>query len=156
MRVSVRTSRRRIPATAGRRVLVSIFAIAALLLCLFSMHAIESTASANSPALAQAGQDAQASQDVQATAQAPESGVSVAISSSPIEACGAVCGMNCVLAGVVCGLSVLTAIAGLLLMRGPAAVQFSSLQIIRVLRIAAQHIVIPVAPSLNVLSINRT
>ncbi|MET4781139.1 hypothetical protein [Glaciihabitans sp. UYNi722] len=145
--------------TLVRRALTAVLAIAALLLGLVAMHAMHAAPAAAETGMtnthvhenATAGTDDGVSEAV-----AMHAPVATAITSTSAQRCGGMCEMNCLLMGMVCAVSILAAVIGLLLIRRPSPPRFSVAKLVRILRVAAEHITVPTPPSLDVLSISRT
>jgi hypothetical protein len=64
--------------------------------------------------------------------------------------------MTCLLVGMVCALSLLFALIGLVLSTRPPLLLSSIRKVVRTVRIAASKFVLPTTPSLTALSISRT
>ena len=153
--------------TILRRALVAVVTVAALILGLIAMHSMSVTSSAigsqtaesqphahhnDSPVIAHSAETVSlVSENV--TPASAGTGTGTAILSP---SCDGVCEMRCLLVSLVCALSILAAIVGLLLVKRPALPKFSIAAMVRITRVAAQHITLLQAPSLHILSISRT
>jgi hypothetical protein len=150
-----------------RRLLLASFTIAAILLSLVGMHALSAGADAQSrqathsqmpSALHEGTQTTPSSTDSAPPASAfallvPIGMVSAGVISA--QGCAGMCAMNCLLLGMVCVLSFLVALIGLLVGRLPSPLLLSIRKVTRIPRIAISKFVLPTTPSLNALSISR-
>lgn len=151
-----------------RRLLLASFTIAAILLGLVGMHALSAGAAtqrsqathSQMPSGRHAGtQMTSGSADSAPPAIASALLVSVGVVSAGVvsaQGCAGMCAMNCLLLGMVCALSFLVALIGLLLGKLPSPLLSSIRKVTRIPRIAISKFVLPTTPSLNALSISRT
>ena len=153
--------------TSLRRLLLASLTIAAILLGLIGMHALSAGADAQSshsshPELASGlgspmqmmpGSDDRAPLAI-ASALILSVGV-VPAGVMPAGGCTGMCAMNCLLLGMVCALSVLVALIGLLLGKLPCRLLSGIRTVTRVPRIVSSKFVLPTTASLNMLSISR-
>ncbi len=155
--------------TILRRALVAVVTVAALILGLIAMHSMSVTSSAigsqtaesqphahhnDSPVIAHSAETVSlVSENVTPASAGTGTGTGTAILAP---SCDGVCEMRCLLVSLVCALSILAAIVGLLLVKRPALPKFSIAAMVRITRVAAQHITLLQAPSLHILSISRT
>ena len=159
----------RIFATASlRRLLLASLTIAAILLGLIGMHALSAGADAqgshashselasglDGPMQMMAGSDDSAPLAV-ASALILSVGV-VPVGVAPPGGCTGMCAMNCLLLGMVCALSLLVALTGLLSGKLPSRLFSGIRTVTRVPRIVSSQFVLPTTASLNMLSISRT
>lgn len=154
----------RIFATASlRRLLLASLTIAAILLGLIGMHALSAgadtqTSHASHSELA-SGPDSPMQMMAGSDDSAPLAVASALILSAgvlPAGGCTGVCAMNCLLLGMVCALSVLVALTGLLSGKLPCRLLSGIRTVTRVPRIVSSQFVLPTTASLNMLSISRT
>ncbi len=151
--------------TILRRALVTVVTVAALILGLIAMHSMSVTSSAIGSQTAESQPHAH-HHDSPGIAHSTETVSLVSGNATPASAgtgtailapsCDGVCEMRCLLVSLVCALSILAAIVWLLLVKRPALPKFSIAAMVRVARVAAQHITLLRAPSLHILSISRT
>ena len=151
-----------------RRLLLASLTIAAILLGLIGMHALSAGADTQSghaahselasvqgsPMQMMPGSDESAPLAIASTLILSVGVVPVGV--APAGGCTGTCAMNCLLLGMVCALSFLVALTGLLLGKLPFRLSFGIRTVTRVARIASSKFVIPSTPSLNALSISRT
>ena len=174
----------RIFATASlRRLLLAALTIAAILLGLIGMHALSAGADAQSShsshselasGLGSPMQTMPGSDDSAPLAIASALVVSVrmgsvgmssvgmssvgmgSVGAVPAGGCTGMCAMNCLLLGMVCALSLLVALIGLLLSALPSRLLRGIRTLTRVPRLVSSKFVLPTTASLNMLSISRT
>jgi hypothetical protein len=72
------------------------------------------------------------------------------------QGCTGLCEMNCLLLGMVCGLSLLFALIGLVVSKLPLPLLSGVRRVMRILSIGTSVFVLPSTPSLHTLSISRT
>ena len=151
-----------------RRLLLASLTIAAILLGLIGMHALSAGADTRashashselasglgSPMQMMAGSDDSTPLAV-ASALILSAGV-VPVGVVPAGGCTGMCAMNCLLLGMVCALSLLVALTGLLSGKLPYRLLSSIRKVRRIPRIDISKFVLPITPSLNALSISRT
>ena len=149
--------------TSLRRLLLASLTIAAILLGLIGMHALSAGADAQSshsshselasglgsPMQMMAGSDDRAPLAI-------ASALILSVGVVPAGGCTGMCAMNCLLLGMVCALSLLVALTGLLSGKLPYRLLCSIRKVRRIPRIDISKFVLPITPSLNALSISRT
>ena len=154
---------RRLATTSLRRLLLASLTIAAILLGLIGMHALSAGAATQTshashselaPGLSSQMQTMPGSDDPAPLAIASALILSVGV--IPVGACTGVCAMNCLLLGMVCALSFLVALIGLLLGKLPSRLFSGIRTVTRVARIVSSRLVQPTTASLTMLSISRT
>lgn len=142
-----------------RRLLIAVLTIATLLGGLIAMHSmVMSDGSAAAAAHLNSHSVDGTPAWMGAVDRHAEEVASTSKSSSLIaqaQSCGGACEMNCLLVGMVCALTMLAAIVGLLLVKWPAPPRLTIAAVVRIVRVVAQHIPAPVPPSLHMLSISR-
>lgn len=156
-------------ATASlRRLLLASFTIAAILLGLVGMHALSAGADAQSSQAAHSQMTSAIHAGMKTTPGSADSAppaiaaallVSVGVVSAAAasaQGCAGMCAMNCLLLGMVCALSFLVALIGLLLGKLPSPLLSSIRKVTRIPRIAILKLVLPTTPTLDALSISRT
>ena len=163
--------------TSLRRLLLASLTIVAILLGLIGMHALsagantQSSHSSHSELASGLGSPMQmmpGSDDSAPLAIASALSVSVGIVSVgmvsggmasvgmvPAGGCTGMCAMNCLLLGMVCALSLLVALTGLLLGTLPSRLLSGIRTVTRVPRIVSSKFVLPTTASLHMLSISR-
>lgn len=160
---------RRFSATGSLgRLLLASLTIAAILLGLVGMHALSAGADAQSSQATHSQMSSVRHAGTQMTpgstqkappAISPALLISVGVVSARVisfQGCAAMCAMNCLLLGMVCALSFLVALIGLLLGKLPSPLLSRIRKVVRISRIAISKFVLPTTPSLNALSISRT
>ena len=165
-RVSV--SGRIFATTSLRRLLLASLTIAAILLGLIGMHALSAEADPQtshaahselasglgSPMQVMPGSDDSAPLAI-ASALILSAGV-VPVGVVPTAECTGMCAMNCLLLGMVCALSLLVTLTGLLSGKLPSRLLSGIRTATRVPRMVSSQFVLPTTASLNMLSISRT
>ena len=149
--------------TSLRRLLLASLTIAAILLGFIGMHALSAGADAQSSHSSHSELASGLGSPVQMMPGSDDS-APLAIASAlilsvgvvPAGGCTGMCAMNCLLLGMVCALSLLVALAGLLLGRLPCRLLSGIRTVTRVPRIVSSKFVLPTTASLNMLSISRT
>ena len=151
------------PTGSMHRLLLASLTIAAILLGLVGMHVLSAgvnTQSSNGAySQVQSGLDAGTPMAPSSTESAPPAIASALLTSLVVlsaQGCSGMCAMNCLLLGMVCALSFLVALIGLLLGKLPSPLLSSIRKVARIPRIAISKFVLPTTPSLNALSISRT
>ena len=151
--------------TSLRRLLLASLTIAAILLGLIGMHALSAEAdpqtshAAHSELASGLGGPMQmmpGSDDGAPLAIASALILSVGVGVVKAEGCTGMCAMNCLLLGMVCALSLLVALTGLLSGKLPSRLLSGIRTVTRVSPITSSKVVIPSTPSLKALSISRT
>ena len=151
--------------TSLRRLLLASLTIAAILLGLIGMHALSAgadpqTSHASHSELASGlggpMQMMPGSDDSAPLVIASALVLSVGVGVVQAEGCTGMCAMNCVLLGMVCALSLLVALTGLLSGKLPSRLLSGIRTVTRVPRIVTSEFVLPTTASLNMLSISRT
>jgi hypothetical protein len=147
-----------------RLLLLASITIGALLLGLVGMHALSAAAedpgghgshSQMTPSLSSNGPMSAASADSTPSATQSFSSFGSAVGFTG-PSCSGMCEMNCLLLGMVCALSLLVALIGLVLSKRPSPPVSQIRRAARIPRIDASVFVLPIAPSLHALSISRT
>jgi len=157
--------------TSLRRLLLALLTTAAILLGLIGMHALSAGADTQSShsshsqlasGLASGLVSGQGSpqQIMAASADSDPLAVASAIILSagvaPAEGCTGMCATNCLLLGMVCALSLLVALTGVVSGKLPSRVLRGIQTPTRVARIVGSKFVLPTTASLHMLSISRT
>ena len=159
--------------TSVRRLILASLAIAAILLSLIGMHALSAGAGTQishashselasglgSPMQMMPGSDDSAPLAIASALiifGGFVSGGMVSVGVVTAGGCTGMCAMNCLLLGMVCGLSLLVALTGVLVGKLPVRLLSAIRTVTRVAPIASSKVVILSAPSLNALSISRT
>lgn len=136
-----------------RRLLLASLTIAAIFLGLTAMHSMTAgmmgAPSTETMSVGQVHSDHQA--ELVSTAAGPAS-----IDATTATICAGACEMNCLLVGMVCALTTLIAVVGLLLFSRPTTPLNVAQEVLRVFRLVPYHIALPSTPSLTFLSISRT
>ena len=154
---------RRLATTSLRRLLLASLTIAAILLGLIGMHALSAGAdpqtshayhSELASGLGGPMQMMPGSDDSAPLAIASALILSVGVVQA--DGCTGMCAMNCLLLGMVCALSLLVALTGLLSGKLPSRLLSGIRIVTRVPRIVSSQFVLPTTASLNMLSISRT
>ncbi len=142
---------------AIRRVLIAVLAIAALLVGLFAMHMLHASTSVAGAETALSHVHSHADAGSRSAETATDSTSARAVGATTVtQGCDGMCEISCLLVGMICALSILAAIVGLLIIKRPSLAHSLTTELKRVLRVVAQSITAPAAPSLEVLSISRT
>jgi len=84
------------------------------------------------------------------------SGLLTPVAGVSAQGCTGLCEMNCLLLGMVCGLSLLFALIGLVVRKRPLPLLSGVRGVMRILSIGTSIFVLPSTPSLHTLSISRT
>jgi len=84
------------------------------------------------------------------------SGLLTPVAGVAAQGCTGLCEMNCLLLGMVCGLSLLFALIGLVVRKRPLPLLSGVRGVMRILSIGTSIFVLPSTPSLHTLSISRT
>lgn len=147
-----------------RLILLASLTIAAILLGLLGMHALSigpgplRSGAAHGPMLSLVH-----SPPPQMGAVSTESALPSVVSAAPVsvgvvsaQSCVGLCAMNCFLLGMVCALSFLVALIGLLLSKILSPPLSALQKMMRIPRIDMSKFVLPSTPSLHTLSISRT
>ena len=164
--------------TSVRRLILASLTIAAILLSLIGMHALSAGAGTQishashselasglgSPMQMMPGSDDSAPLAIASAliisggfvSGGFVSGGMVSVGVVTAGGCTGMCAMNCLLLGMVCGLSLLVALTGVLVGKLPVRLLSAIRTVTRVAPIASSKVVILSAPSLNALSISRT
>ena len=159
--------------TSVRRLILASLTIAAILLSLIGMHALSAGAGTQishashselasglgSPMQMMPGSDDSAPLAIASALIVSGgfvSGGMVSVGVVTAGGCTGMCAMNCLLLGMVCGLSLLVALTGVLVGKLPVRLLSAIRTVTRVAPIASSKVVILSAPSLNALSISRT
>jgi hypothetical protein len=152
-----------------RRLLLASLTIVAILLGLIAMHALSAGMNAQSGHAAQSqmlsgmGTGAQTMPGTQPMP-GPDDSAPPVVASAFVAATAVVSAqgssemwvMDCLLVGMVCALSLLFALIGLVLSTRPSALLSYIRNVVRVARIVSSKFVLPTTPSLTALSISRT
>ena len=149
--------------TSLRRLLLASLTIAAILLGLIGMHALSAEADPQTSHAAHSELASGLGGPMQMMPGSDDS-APLAIASALILSVGVVqaagctgmCVMNCLLLGMVCALSLLVALTGLLSGKLPSRLLSGIRTVTRVPRIVSSQFVLPTTASLNMLSISRT
>ena len=149
---------------ALRLLLLASLTIAALLLGLMGMHALSAGADAQSGHGAHSsmapGRPAVSLMTVMPSDGIPPATVTSSLLTSAAgvaaPSCSGMCAMDCLLLGMVCALSLLVALIGLVLSKRPSPPLSGVRQAMRIPRIETSVFVLPTTPSLTALSISRT
>jgi len=153
--------------TSLRRLLLALLTTAAILLGLIGMHALSAGADTQSShsshsqlASGLASGQGSPQQIMAASADSDPLAVASAIILSagvaPAEGCTGMCATNCLLLGMVCALSLLVALTGVVSGKLPSRVLRGIQTPTRVARIVGSKFVLPTTASLHMLSISRT
>ncbi len=149
--------------TSLRRLLLASLTIAAILLGLIGMHALSAGADPQTSHASHSELASGLGSHMQMMAGSDDS-APLAVASALILSAGVVtaggctgmCAMNCLLLGMVCALSLLVALTGLLSGKLPSRLLSGIRTVVRVPRIVSSQFVLPTTASLNMLSISRT
>ncbi len=149
--------------TSLRRLLLASLTIAAILLGLIGMHALSAGANPQTSHASHSELASGLGSHMQMMAGSDDS-APLAVASALILSAGVVtaggctgmCAMNCLLLGMVCALSLLVALTGLLSGKLPSRLLSGIRTVVRVPRIVSSQFVLPTTASLNMLSISRT
>ena len=149
--------------TSLRRLLLASLTIAAILLGLIGMHALSAGADPQTSHASHSELVSGLGSQMQIMPGSDDS-APLAIASALIlpagvvqaEGCTGMCAMNCLLLGMVCALSLLVALTGLLSGKLPSRLLSGIRTVTRVPRIVSSQLVLPTTASLNMLSISRT
>ncbi len=157
-----RGARRIIAMKRFRRIFLASLMVAALMLGLVGMHALSGGAQFT-PRDATSAQVVSGIPTSSNVGTGSTVGMASVTSASPVSAgvaitpgCEGICATNCLILGMVCALSFLVALIGLLLSKLPPVPVSDLRKALRIPRIGNSKFVLPTTPSLYTLSISRT